>query len=394
MLLERTDQLSALADALDAVTARRAGAMVFVGGEAGVGKTALLRAFCISGATSARIPGRCVALLTPGPLGPLFDVAELTAASSRSSSRGDARPHEVTGALVRELAGGRPTVLVLEDLHWADEATLDVLRLLARKVEAVPALVLASYRDDELDRAHPLTFVLGELAHGARGQRLGIPPLSATAVGELAEPHGVEPVDLHRRDQRQPVLRHRGARGGQRARSRPPCATRCSPALARLSAPAHSLLEAIADRDAARRGVAARGAGARRAGTDLEECLASGVVAAGRPTASPSATSWPVSPSRRRCHRIAVSRSIARPRRPSPAGPAAPRTRRASRITPRSPATGRRSCASRRRQRARAASLGAHREAAAQYGRALRYADSLRPGSRPRCSSVVPTRAI
>ena len=64
---------------------------------------------------------------------------------------------------MREL-GRAPTVLVLEDLHWADEATLDVLRLLARRVETVPALVLASYRDDELDARHPLRIVLGELA--------------------------------------------------------------------------------------------------------------------------------------------------------------------------------------------------------------------------------------
>ena len=71
MLLERTDQLSALADALDAVTARRAGAMVFVGGEAGVGKTALLREFCDQRRDAARILwGACEALLTPGPLGP------------------------------------------------------------------------------------------------------------------------------------------------------------------------------------------------------------------------------------------------------------------------------------------------------------------------------------
>ena len=60
---------------------------------------------------------------------------------------------------------------MLEDVHWADEATLDVLRLLARRVEAVPALVVATYRDDELDARHPLRLVLGELATSRRGRR-------------------------------------------------------------------------------------------------------------------------------------------------------------------------------------------------------------------------------
>ena len=70
--------------------------------------------------------------------------------SSRRSSRA-VRPHEVVAALAHELSARVPTIFVLEDLHWADEATLDVLRLLARRVATVPALVIASYRDDELD---------------------------------------------------------------------------------------------------------------------------------------------------------------------------------------------------------------------------------------------------
>ena len=73
-----------------------------------------------------------------------------------------------------------PDIVVLEDLHWADEATLDVLRLLARRIEALPALVLVTYRDDELDPRHPLRIVLGELPSGSAA-RLALPPLSARA---------------------------------------------------------------------------------------------------------------------------------------------------------------------------------------------------------------------
>ena len=83
---------------------------------------------------------------------------------------------------MREL-GHTPTILVLEDVHWADEATLDVLTLLARRVEAVPALLLASYRDDELDHDHPLRLVLGHLASAAAVSRLKIEPLSPGPSG-------------------------------------------------------------------------------------------------------------------------------------------------------------------------------------------------------------------
>ncbi len=79
---------------------------------------------------------------------------------------------------------------MLEDLHWADEATLDVLRLLARRLGAVPALVVATYRDDELDNAHPLRRVLGEFATSDVVRRMGLAPLSPAAVAELAGRRG------------------------------------------------------------------------------------------------------------------------------------------------------------------------------------------------------------
>ena len=215
VLLERSDQLAALGASLDGVVAEGAGALVLVRGEAGVGKTVLLQAFCDERRASARVLwGACEALLTPGPLGPLFDVAELTRGALEELVSSGATPHEVTAALVRELAHGRATVLVLEDLHWADEATLDVLRLLARKVQTVPALVLVSYRDDELDRAHPLRVVLGELATARRGDPARGPAALARRRRRAGRaPRGRRGGPLPP-DQRQPVLRHRGARGG------------------------------------------------------------------------------------------------------------------------------------------------------------------------------------
>jgi DNA-binding CsgD family transcriptional regulator len=92
-----------------------------------------------------------------------------------------------------------PTIFVLEDLHWADEATLDVLRLLCRRLETFPALIVGTYRDDELDSAPLLRIVLGELGASERTARLKLAPLSPAAVARLAQPRGVDPVELYRK---------------------------------------------------------------------------------------------------------------------------------------------------------------------------------------------------
>ncbi|HEY2959743.1 MAG TPA: hypothetical protein VGM21_16285 [Actinomycetota bacterium] len=108
-------------------------------------------------------------------------------------------PYEVAATLARELSARALTVFVLEDVHWTDEATLDVLRLLARRVETVPALVVATYRDDELDRGHPLRIMLGELATSRTVGRMRLGRLSPVAVTRLAEPHGVDAEELYRK---------------------------------------------------------------------------------------------------------------------------------------------------------------------------------------------------
>src|SRR6266540_5757358 len=138
-LFERSRQLSALGDALAAVVKSSDGRLLFVAAEAGGGKTALLRRFSDERRRSARILwGACDALFTPRPLGPLIDVAERAGGELEEVVESAARPYDVAASLVRELRTATPTILVLEDLHWADEATLDVLRLLARRLEAVP----------------------------------------------------------------------------------------------------------------------------------------------------------------------------------------------------------------------------------------------------------------
>jgi predicted ATPase len=154
-LLERSTELAALEDALATVRASGRGSLVLVAGEAGIGKTALLDAFCDVTRGVPTVRGGCDALFTPRPLGPLLEIAEDVGGELRNVVAGGATPADVVQALVRELRRRRPTMLVLEDLHWADEATLDVLRMLARRIESLPVLLAASYPDDSLDRAHP-----------------------------------------------------------------------------------------------------------------------------------------------------------------------------------------------------------------------------------------------
>ena len=114
-------------------------------------------------------------------------------------------PSDLVAALAGELRRGVATVVVLEDLHWADDATLDVVRLLGRRCDAFPALVVATYRDDELERTHPLRIVLGELPR-SNVTRMRLAPLSAQAIASLAGPDGLDPVAVASAHGGQPVL--------------------------------------------------------------------------------------------------------------------------------------------------------------------------------------------
>jgi tetratricopeptide (TPR) repeat protein len=196
-LLERDHPLDVLIE-----RARRAadghGGLVLVAGEAGIGKTVLLRTFAASiRATAQPLWGLCDPLTTPRPLGPLRDVAaELDAGVSALLAEG-APQHDIFAAVLDALRG-RARVLIVEDLHWADQATLDLVRYLARRVHGLPLLLVLSYRDS-VGAEHPLRPVLGDLVSSPDARRLQLVPLSRTAVAELLSDHPLDPDDVHRR---------------------------------------------------------------------------------------------------------------------------------------------------------------------------------------------------
>ena len=373
-LLERADLLAELEGYQDAAANDAIGRLVLVGGEAGVGKTSLLQELCDRRRGAVRILwGSCEPLVTPGPLGPFFDVAQAVGGEFEEAVSSEARPHVIAAALVRELARQRPAVVVIEDLHWGDEATLDVMRLLGRRLGGVSALVVATYRDDELDRLHPLTLALGDLATVAGVTRMRISPLSEAAVRRLAVDAEVDAEELYRQTGGNPFFVTEVLAAGTLA---VPATVRDAvmARAARLSPPARALLEAIAV-VAPHAEVPLLKALAPSELGQLEECLASGMVVAAdgrivfRHELARLAVEEALPPDRR----VALHRLAAEALATSEGD--------AARIAHHADAAGHGELVGRFAPVAaeQAAAGGAHREAAAQYARALRFATGLGP---------------
>lgn len=198
-LLEREPQLQQLTAAFDAVAAGGAGQTALVLGEAGVGKTSLVRRLLeLRRGRADAYWGACEDLFTPRPLGPIADFAAALPPGLAAQVHAG---HTYNGLFPAFLAflceRARPVVLVIEDAHWADEATLDFIKYLGRRIETTRALLVVTLRDDELALGHPLRRVLGDLP-AASTRRLPLAPLSRAAVDRLARAAGCDAGTLFR----------------------------------------------------------------------------------------------------------------------------------------------------------------------------------------------------
>jgi DNA-binding CsgD family transcriptional regulator len=196
MLLERESAFAALDAALGDAT-RGNGAVVLVSGEAGIGKTAVVGRLAERCAAAARVlMAGCEALNAPRPFGPLVDLAHLLPARvARALHAGE--PYSGLFPDLLAWLRDKPTLLVLEDLHWADAATLDLVRYVGRRLDSARVLLVVTYRDDEVTLEHPLLQVLGSLPRD-RTRRIALAPLSEGAVRQLALAAGRSAADLHR----------------------------------------------------------------------------------------------------------------------------------------------------------------------------------------------------
>lgn len=185
-LLEREPFLLTL-DELFAQAAEGRGQVALISGEAGIGKTSLMECFLARHQSGMRsLWGACEALFTPRPLGPLYDIASDVHSPLQTLLGGEGNRAALFAAVLEELTEGTmPTIFIIEDIHWADEAILDLIKFLARRLHRTRALLLVTYRDEELGRGHPLRFVLGDLPT-RDVTRLWLPPLSEDAVATLA----------------------------------------------------------------------------------------------------------------------------------------------------------------------------------------------------------------
>ncbi len=197
-MLERDAELSALAEAVRAA-GRGTGSVVLVMGEAGIGKSSLVEAMrAYLPAEGRMIVGYCDDLATPRPLGPLRDLAGRVGGELSRAVREGSDRDRVLSALRRELTWpGHPTVLVIEDVHWADDATLDALRYLIRRIAELPAVLVLTYRDDELSRGHPLYGLLGLASRSDQVRHLPLRRLSPDAVRQLTAGSPVSAAELY-----------------------------------------------------------------------------------------------------------------------------------------------------------------------------------------------------
>jgi DNA-binding CsgD family transcriptional regulator len=185
-LLEREGPLRALDAALVDAAAGR-GSAVLIGGEPGIGKSALVTSFASRVAASTRVLlGICDDLAIPRPLGPFRDLADDLPPAVTAALADGRPPGEFATLLVRELRRGpAPTALIVEDVHWADQATTDALTIVARRLAELPVVLVLTLRPGDLTPDHPLRTAIDTMQRSTV-LHVELAPLSRAAVEQLA----------------------------------------------------------------------------------------------------------------------------------------------------------------------------------------------------------------
>ena len=198
MLLERDTQIATLVDLLNQAASGK-GSLALVAGEAGAGKTSLVKALVKRVAKhSLVLVGACDPLSTPRPLSPLLDIAA-DPNSDLANIVGHSDQQEIfTAFLIRLRQSIRPVLVIFEDVHWADEATIDMLRFVGRRVADSKALLVVTYRQHELGRNKQLQVLVGDLAAAGTAVKIEVPALSLDAVKTLSAGQGFDSTHLHR----------------------------------------------------------------------------------------------------------------------------------------------------------------------------------------------------
>ena len=197
VLLERDVLLGQLAERL-AAARRGSGGLVLVSGEAGIGKTALVDALLAAvprGTTTLR--GGCDPIVPARAFAPIADIASTHGDGLREALDAADRDRVFDRFLALLRRMGRGGLVVLEDVHWADGPTLDLLRVVGRRLPDLPVLIVATYRPHEIDAGHGLRLALGDVPPHLV-EELAVPPLSTVAVATLARGRDIDPVELHR----------------------------------------------------------------------------------------------------------------------------------------------------------------------------------------------------
>lgn len=196
-LIEREEFLASLQRKFESIAGGE-GHCILLCGEAGIGKTALIKAFCKKQSAACSIyQGACDDLFTPRPLAPLYDVLWQI-----NKERWPVQPvQEERSALFTNFFQELKTkkeklLLVFEDIHWADEGTLDFIKFFIRRIDQLPCLFILSYRDNEIHSTHPLRSVLGQLPPDSF-TKLVLKPLSKEAVVEMSTRKGYSGEDVY-----------------------------------------------------------------------------------------------------------------------------------------------------------------------------------------------------